>query len=221
VIASSQAVALESAAGKAPEALVAAVVQVLSLGADPLRGAFITRSLNSLARLARGLDAGTLGQAVSLPSDYEALVCALSSPGALEALRQQDPLLAARLRGLRAREALLSGEGGAFTSAQAAEALGITRQAVEKRRHAGKLLAVNIGRRGYLYPSWQFTPEGVLPGIEQVLIALSDHDPWMRLAFMLNANTALGGQTPLDELQRRNVEPVLRAARLYGEQGAV
>jgi hypothetical protein len=220
VIARSQAIAIESAAEKAPDALVEAVVQALRLGADPLRGAFIARSLNSLARLVRGLDASALGQAVSSPSDYGVLVGVLSAPAALETLRQEDPLLPARLRGLRARERLLSAGGGTLISAQAAGALGITRQAVEKRRQAGRLLAVSTGRRGYLYPAWQFTPEGVLPGLEQVLSLLADHDPWMRLAFVLNANTALGGESPLETLRRGDVEPVLRAARVYGEQGA-
>ena len=104
---------------------------------------------------------------------------------------------------------------------EAASALGITRQGVDKRRRAGRLLAVTVGRRGYLYPAWQFTSGGVLPGLEQVLAALRDHDSWMQLAYMVNPNTALGGRTPLVELRDGNLAAVLRAARTYGEQVAV
>lgn len=212
--------ALESAIDKAPVSLVDAVTRTLEAGGSPLLGAFLTRSMNALARLARGLDDSALGEAVSSPSDYETLVRALEAPGALESLRREDPLLAAKLRGLRNREQLLSREGEPLTADQAAQALGITRQGVDKRRLAGRLLAVSTGRRGYRYPSWQFTSEGVLPELEAILELLADHDPWMKLAFFVNANAALSGETPLAELRRGNSEPVKRAARLYGEQVA-
>ena len=42
----------------------------------------------------------------------------------------------------------------------------------------------------------------------------------MRLAFFVNANAALSGETPLAELRRGNLPAVKRAARLYGEQVA-
>ncbi|MBI2941276.1 MAG: hypothetical protein HYY04_12650 [Chloroflexi bacterium] len=213
--------ALESALDKAPVSLVDAVTRTLEAGQQPLRAAFVARALNALQRLARELDDRALGEAVSSPSDYETLLRALEAPGALEALRRQDPLLAARLRGLRSREHLLTAEGEPLTTDLAAQALGITRQGVDKRRQSGRLLAVSTGRRGYLYPSWQFTAEGVLPGLEEVIALLREHDPWMQLAFFVNANTALAGETPLAELSRGNSEAVKRAARLYGEQVAV
>jgi hypothetical protein len=219
VSAQSQA-ALESAIGKAPLSLVDAVTRALETCQQPLRAAFVARALNALDRLARALDDRALGEAVSSPSDYEALLRALEAPGALEALHREDPLFSAKLRGLRNRELLLSADGQPLTADQAAQALGISRQGVDKRRLAGRLLAVSTGRRGYHYPSWQFTPEGILPGLEPVLALLREHDPWMRLAFFVNANTALSGETPLAELRRGNLDPVKRAARLYGEQVA-
>ncbi len=212
--------ALESAIDRAPGSLVDAVTRALEIGEQPLRAAFVARALNALDRLVRALDDRALGEAMASPSDYEALVRALEAPGALEALRREDPLFPAKLRGLRNRERLLSAEGEPLTSEQAAQALGITRQAVDKRRQAGRLLAVSTGRRGYLYPSWQFTPDGVLLGLEPVLALLRGHDPWMRLAFFVNANAALSVETPLAELRRGNLVAVQRAARLYGEQVA-
>ena len=212
--------ALENAAKEAPDSLLTTVVRTLEMGNRPLRGAFVARSLNALLDLADRLDESALGEAVSSGSDYEALVRALEAPGALEALRRQDSLLPARIRGLRARERLISIEGGAFTAEQAAQALGISRQAVDKRRQHGKLLAVSTGRRGYLYPAWQLVEGGVLPGLEDVLGLLRDHDPWMQLAFFVNGNAALGGDSPLVMLRRGNAIGAKRAARLYGEQVA-
>ncbi len=204
---------LQSAARKAPRSLLAALLRTLEVGEQPLRGAFIARSLNALSLLAEAMDDGSLGEAVSSPSDYEALLRALEAPDALEALRQRDPLLPAKLRGLRNRERLLAVEGPALTAEEAASALGITRQGIDKRRRAGRLLAVTVGRRGYLYPAWQFTPSGVLPGLEEVLAALREHDPWMQLAFMVNPNAALGGRVPLVELRQGNLAAVLPAGR--------
>jgi hypothetical protein len=212
--------ALASAIDKAPPSLVDAVARALEIGQQPLRAAFVARSLNALDRLVRALDDRALGEAVASPSDYETLIRALAEPGALEALRRRDPLFPGRLRGLLNRERLLAAEGEPLTAEQAARALGMTRQGVDKRRQAGRLLAVRMGGRAYLYPSWQLTPEGVLPGLESALALLREHDPWMRLAFFVNANAALAGETPLAELRRGNLEPVKRAARLYGEQVA-
>ena len=59
----------------------------------------------------------------------------------------------------------------------------ITRQAVEKRRRAGKLIALTMGRHGYRYPVWQLTKSGVLPGFDKVLAVLASHDEWMQTAF--------------------------------------
>lgn len=74
------------------------------------------------------------------------------APDALGALQKPDPLAAAWLRGLLARAQLLESEGGPLTVDQVARLLGISRQAVEKRRCGGKLLGLDTGKRGYLYP---------------------------------------------------------------------
>jgi len=135
---------------------------------------------------------------------------------------QRDDLLArARLRGLDARARLLQAEGGPLSVDAVGRLLHITRQAVDKRRRAGRLLGLRIGRRGYAYPSWQFGEAGTLPGLEEVLLDLLNHDPWMQVGFFLNGNVRLGGESPLAELRRGHVEAVQRAARAYGEQGAV
>jgi len=96
-----------------------------------------------------------------------------------------QPYLDALERGREARKELLAAEGGVMSSSAVAEHLGISRQAVDKRRRSGRLLAVTAGKRGYVYPAWQFTEDGVLPGFEEVLADLSDHDPMMHVIFFL------------------------------------
>ncbi|MBI3971349.1 MAG: hypothetical protein HY332_08665 [Chloroflexi bacterium] len=152
-------------------------------------------------------------------SSYSTLVSALQSPDALVALLADDPLAAARLRGLQARERLLQTEGGTLTAGQVAKLLGVTQQAVDKRRRAGRLLALNLGRRGSAYPAWQFGPDGVLDGFEAVLAALAV-SPWTQASWFLSGDVRLGGETPLAALRRGNVDAVQRAARASGEHSA-
>src|SRR5690606_41693050 len=77
-------------------------------------------------------------------------------PPGCHALSLHDALpifVGARLRGLRMRARLLAAEGGTLSSTEVADLLGITRQAVNKRRKAGRLIGLATGRRGYAYPA--------------------------------------------------------------------
>ena len=149
-------------------------------------------------------------------ADLEELIEVLERPEVLADLRRRDPLAAARLRGLRAKKRLLEAEGGVVSGRELAQAIGITRQAVDKRRLAGKLIGIDLGKRGYAYPVWQIG----LDGIDAVLAGLDEYDPWTQALFMLSANSWLNGETPLAMLRRGELEAVLAAARLYGEQTA-
>jgi hypothetical protein len=83
----------------------------------------------------------------------------------------------------------------------------------------GTLIGLSLGRKGYVYPVWQFAEGGTLPGLQAVLAELSDVGPWMQAAFMLSADARLNGERPLDELRRGHVQQVIAAAHVYGEQG--
>lgn len=200
--------------------LDAATTRISQFRERPLRAAFLARGMNALARLADLLDERRLSDATGALSDFQVLLLALEDPGVLELLRRDDPLAGARLRGLRAKTELIEAEGGALAVEQVAELLRISRQAVDKRRRAGKLLGVQAGRRGYAYPAWQFASAGVIEGLEGVLGELAEHDPWMTLAFFLTPNLRLDGRRPLDCLRAGDAAAVRRAARAYGEQGA-
>jgi hypothetical protein len=136
-------------------------------------------------------------------------------------LLASDPLAKARLRGVLAMRELLSADGGAFTASDVAELLAITRQAVDKRRKAGQLLAVELPKRGLLYPAWQFGDTGAtLPGFVEVLAVLAQHDPWAQARFFVTGHHRLKGKRPLDLLREGELEPVLAAAHAFGEHGA-
>jgi len=132
---------------------------------------------------------------------------------------KQSPLLPALLRGVKERRTLLQAEGGSLSGEQVATALGISRQAVDKQRQRGRLLAVRE-RAAWRYPAWQLADGGALPGLPEILRILHGQSPWTILAFLLSRNARLGSRRPLDLLRRGSVDPVSRAAEAYGEHGA-
>ena len=135
-------------------------------------------------------------------------------------INASDPLLGARERGADSRQQLLEAAGGGLSAEQAARLLGMSRQAVDNMRKAGGLLALELGRRGNLYPAFQFTASGLLPGLTETLAALRSHDVWMMLAFFVSPNLRLNGKAPVERLQSGDVSAVVAAAVAFGEHGA-
>lgn len=194
---------LHAAARRAPiDAVEATAAALDSIASDRERTAFLTWVLNTLTENAI--------------ADVDGLIDVLARPETLAALSRREPLTLARLRGLRARQALLEAEGGAVSGRELAEAIGITRQAVDKRRLNGKLIGIDFGKRGYAYPVWQVG----LEGLDEVLGELAEFDPWTQTLFMLSANSWLDGESPLTALRRGEREAVLAAAMQFGEQTA-
>lgn len=210
---------LATMARKVPSSMVEATTRALELAQRPVRAAFLSRALNALIRLADALPERALSSAAGAATDYDALLGALADPQAADVFRDLSPLTSAYVRGVRAKRQILEAEGGVVTAAEAAQLLGISRQAVDRRRRLGQLIGLTAGRRGYLYPVWQFTEKGAFPGLKEVLKELKGWDPWVQAAFILNTNTRLAGHTPLSLLRQGRPETVARAARLYGEQG--
>lgn len=194
---------LSEAARRAPTDAVEAAAQALGAVAEHQeRSGFVAWVLRTLVK--------------NEIADLEQLVTVLERPEVVADLRQRDPLTPSRLRGLRAKRQLLEAEGGVVSGRELAQALGITRQAVDKRRLNNKLIGIDLGKRGYAYPVWQLG----LDGIDAVLAELEEYDPWTQALFLLSANNWLNGETPLAKLRRGEREDVLAAARLYGEQTA-
>jgi hypothetical protein len=182
--------------------------------------AFYTRVLRAVKSLEDDLSNARIDEATAAPTDVLVMLEALSSAPWVAELATDDPLVAAKLRGLGLRQRMLETSGGTLTSEQVAEVLGISRQAVDKRRSSNQLLALTQGRRGYRYPSFQFDEGKTLIGLEAVLGELKALDPWMQLNFFTTAHERLGGKTPIRALHGGLVDEVKIVASGYGEQGA-
>ncbi|WNN92244.1 hypothetical protein [Gloeocapsopsis dulcis] len=194
------------------------VISQLATEKDSVKTAFLLRSIGALNRIAE--TAAVVEVLATATTDYSMLLKILSTPEALSTLTENDPLASASLRGLVVKQQLLEAEGGCLSSTQVASLLGITRQAVDKRRRSGQLIGLPIGKNRFAYPAWQFTTGETLPGLESVLQHLQVRDPWMQTAFMLNGNLRLDGMSPLEALRQGKSEQVEKAAQTYGEQGA-
>lgn len=204
-------------ARQVPEDVVVAAMRVLAVAnVDPAKAAFVARATGALVHLAQTSSQRALLDAAGARSDLLVLVRALEDPEALLLLAQADPLAEARVRGLLAKRWLLEEEGGVSSAEQFGRLLGgLSRQAIDKRRRQGKLLALEAGKRGFVYPVWQIHDGRTLAGLDRVLAELDDFDPWMQAAFFLNPNSWLSGESPLVQLRTGNVDRVVAAAATY------
>ena len=114
-----------------------------------------------------------LKSALSSPTDVGGVATLLSDLAPVDVdLSSVDPFVEAMARGAAIKQELLTSGVGDLTSSQVTSALGITRQAVDKRRIRRALLAVPNGSGECLYPACQFTsralwehsdqPDGIL-----------------------------------------------------------
>ena len=187
---------------------------------EPLREAFLRRSLQAITRIAAQADPQILAAALAASTDVGTLARVLGDPAAVGAsVVDLDPLAPLTARNAEHRSETLAAAGGALSSTEAAQQLGISRQAVEKRRRANALLAVRLGG-DWRYPRCQFDEAGgeVVAGLPKLLGAFAEAGPWVALDFLLAPDDALGGETPLQVLRREGLTPTLqRLARI--EQG--
>ena len=182
---------------------------------------FLKRSVKMLERVSTSASLEALKCAVSSPTDVGGVASLLSdlAPLALD-LSAIDPFVEAMARGTAIKLELLTNGGGGLTSSQVSSALGITRQAVDKRRLRRALLAVPTGSGEFVYPACQFTSDGVIPGLEEVLRAFQIQSPWTQLSVLIAPTPALGGKTLIESLQSGAVEEAVAIAAAIGEQAA-
>jgi hypothetical protein len=181
----------------------------MTMAADPLREAFRRRALGAVERMAREASSETLAEALAAPTDTGTLARAAADQAASEALRRLDPLAGAIARGAEARTRLAEAAGGLLPAEAVGRLLGISRAAVDKRRNAGKLLALRI-RGDWAYPAIQFGDGEVLEGIPEVLAGMADASPWSVLDFLLAPDEALDGRSPLAALRTGEFPAVRR-----------
>jgi hypothetical protein len=107
----------------------------------------------------------------------------------LSPLREDEP--DARARAV-AEEAVLY--DSALTVTEAANTIGVDTSRVRHRLLAGRLMGWK-DRGGWRLPAWQFTENGVLPGLERVLAALPGDQPALVVAAFMT--------TPQEDLLAR------------------
>ena len=166
------------------------------------------------------LSEAALTDAAGASDNWHVMLRAMGSPELLDQMQRSDPLARAFLNGLDAKRRLIEQNGGVFKTEQVGEYLGISPQAVNKRRASCQLLGLTFRRRGYVFPAWQFTERGTMPGLEDVLLALAEHDEWMQNVFFISPNTWLGGRRPLDLLREGKIQEVIDTAKEFGQHGA-
>ncbi len=201
---------------------------ISSMGGHPaenarkaLAQAFLKRSVKMLERVSSSASLEALKSALSCPTDFGGVATLLSDLAPLDVdLSSVDPFVEAMALGAGIKQELLTSGGGGLTSSQVASALGITRQAVDKRRIRHALLAVPNGSGEYLYPACQFTSTGVIPGLEEVLRAFQIRSPWTQLSALLAPAPALEGKTILEGLKSGAIERAAAIAASFGEQAA-
>jgi len=186
-----------------------------------LAQAFLKRSVKMLERVSSSASSEALKSALSSPTDVGGVASLLSDLAPLGVdLSAVDPLMQAMARGAAIKQELLTRGGGGLTSSQVSSVLGITRQAVDKRRSRRALLALPNGSGEYVYPACQFSSDGVIAGLEEVLRAFQIRSPWTQLSMLLASAPALGGRTMLEALKSGLAERAIAIAASFGEQAA-
>jgi hypothetical protein len=192
------------------------------LSKDPVRAAFQRRSLGALSRISTQATTESLAEALAATTDVGALARILGDPAALgPAIVELDPLSPLIARNAQHRLELLQAAGGTLNAEEVGAFLGISRQAVDKRRRSLSLLALRQ-RSDWRYPRCQFDDEqaGVVAGLAPLLKAFADVEPWVTLDFLLSPEAALGGRTPLDSLKAEGWSDTLaRVARIEHGDG--
>ena len=133
---------------------------------------------------------------------------------------EPDHKAQAILRGVQTAQTILEETGGAFTLEQVQAVLGISRQAVLKKVKDGGLLAVPGPNGRRRYPVVQFTANGVVPGLKEVMAKLLLKNPFAILDYLVGPTDLLDGAIPLDLMKAGKVDLVAKAAALQFEQGA-
>lgn len=116
--------------------------------------------------------------------------------------------------------------GGTLKVNDVADKLGITRQAVNVRVKKNQLIAFKQNA-DYIFPIFQFTDKGLVPGFKEIMNAFDeDTHPMLRLG-VLKAPIQISeevSKTPIQIMQEgakpEEMELAIRAARLFGSHVA-
>ena len=182
---------------------------------------FLQRATHAIEHLASHATKATLAEAVAAPTDAGTLIRVLSDTAVLgAAVAELDPEAVDLAKQIEHCDALLRRAGGTYTATEVARLLGITRQAVDKRRQNGALLALRQGSDWH-YPRAQFHDRDTLPNLPEVVKGMAPTGPWVTLEFLITPDTVLLGLTPREALLKGGValEQVMMSVRGYEGEG--
>lgn len=132
----------------------------------------------------------------------------------MDASEAASAMLWANVESKRRRRELLR---DCVDAQQAGELTGRSRQAVERLRRDGRILALRVGRQ-WRYPIWQFDvdgPGGVLPRLDEVVEKLF-LSPAGAASWLTRPQKALEDRTPIEALRSREADTVVRLAEQHG-----
>jgi hypothetical protein len=165
-----------------------------------IQDAFIRRTTHAIERLATQADEATLVEAMAAPTDFGTLARVLTDVGAIgSAVAQIDPDAIDLAHEIEHRETLVRRAGGMLSAEEAGQLLHITRQAIDKRRRSGNLLAIRQGGN-WLYPRAQFHEHETIPALSDVIKGFDESGPWVTLEFLLTEDSVLEGLSPREGL---------------------
>jgi hypothetical protein len=114
---------------------------------------------------------------------------------------------------------LLNADDGSCSSIEAAKILAITVAELAEFRSKSKVLAFPLDE-GYVYPRWQFTSNGTLDGLHDVLSAFGSGSSWLKASFLLKNRELPGFVNPVDALRAGKSQQVVNLVKSIGEHGA-
>lgn len=206
----------------APSSVVDVTVEVLITakehGAESLVAAALARLIRAIL-VAISHNESCLLEVVSAPNDLKALLVFLEKPEVIEELSKLDPLAHAKARGIFRKAELYQAEGGCVSGEDAGKLLNRQRQTIDLACKRGDVLGLPSGKDGKTYPVWQFHDGRYLPGMREILEIFKDESPFVVCSFLLSGHALLDGKTPLSLLRLDQIEPVLKAAKAYGDHG--
>jgi hypothetical protein len=112
-------------------------------------------------------------------------------------------------RSIDQRQMLMEMAGEMLSSSQVEELLGIERQEADKRRDAHRLLALWI-ESDWRYPAFQFREGEPISGMELILRAHAEKDPWVIVDILLAPDDTLGGRTLLQAIREGDTRALAR-----------
>ena len=133
---------------------------------------------------------------------------------------EQSNSLTPQMRLTSIQAALLDKAGDRLSLTEAAERLGISRQALHKKIKTGAALGLMIGET-FVVPGAQIVDgesgSAIITNLRDVISLFTEAGAgeWSALQYLIEPDPTLRGGLPLDQLKAGNVEAVVLSARAY------